>query len=64
MESHGLEKLHSDQFSVSYTPAKTVMQFDSRTFRIENEELYSSYCKPKQREASIVVKRNIKEQYD
>lgn len=64
MESHGLEKLHSDQFSISYTPAKTVMQFDSRTFRIENEELYSSYCKPKQREASIVVKRNIKEQDD
>lgn len=64
MESHGLEKLHSDQFSVSYTPAKTVMQFDSRTFRIENEELYFSYCKPKQREASIVVKRNVKEQDD
>lgn len=64
MESHGLEKLHSDQFSVSYTPAKTVMQFDSRTFRIENEELYFSYCKLKQREASIVVKRNIKEQDD
>lgn len=64
MESHGLEKLHSDQFYVSYTPSKTIMQFDSRAFRIENEELYSSYCKPKQREASIVVKRNIKEQDD
>lgn len=59
MESHGLEKIHSEQFSVSYTPAKTVMQFDSRTFRTENEELYTRYCKPKQREKSIVVKRNL-----
>ncbi len=64
MESHGLERLHSDQFSVSYSPAKTVLQFDSRAFRIENEELYSTYCKPKQREASIVIRRNIKEQDD
>lgn len=61
MESHGLDKIQSEQFSVSYTPAKTVMQFDSRAFRMENEGLYSSYCKPKIREASIVVKRNIKE---
>lgn len=61
MESHGLEKINSEQFSVSYNPAKTVMQFDSRAFRTENEELYTSYCKPKQREASIVVKRNMKE---
>lgn len=61
MESHGLEKINSELFSVSYTPAKTIMQFDSRAFRTENEELYYSYCKPKQREASIVVKRNEKE---
>lgn len=60
MESHGLDKIHSEQFSVSYTPAKTIMQFDSRAFRSENEELYTNYCKPKQREASIVVKRNSK----
>lgn len=64
MESHGLEKIHSEQFSVSYSPAKTVMQFDSRTFRTENEELYTRYCKPKQREASIVVKRNIKDKFN
>ena len=64
MEKYGLDKIISEHFSVSYTPAKTIMQFDSRAFRIENEELYSSFCKPKQREASIVVKRNIKEQDD
>lgn len=61
MESHGIEKIRSEQFSVSYTPARTVVQFDSKAFRTENEELYSNYCRPKLREASIVVKRNVKE---
>ena len=60
MESHCLDKIQSEQFTVSYTPTKTVMQFDSRLFRTENEELYSSYCKPREREASIVIKRNQK----
>ena len=57
MENHGVHNVNSRKFSVSYTPAKTVMQFDSKAFRAENEELYSYYCKPKQRDASIVVKR-------
>ena len=61
MESHGLDKINSEQFSVSYTPARTVIQFDSKAFRMENEELYSSYCKPRVKEASIVVKRNSKD---
>ena len=61
MENHGLDKISSEHLFVSYSPAKTIMQFDSRAFRSENEELYSSYCKPKPREASIVVKRNAKE---
>ena len=61
MESLGVEKIHSEQFSVSYIPTRTVMQFDSKAFRTENEELYSSYCRPKLREASIVVKRNVKD---
>lgn len=58
METYGIDKVNSSQISVTYTPGKTVMQFDSRSFREENEELYSSYCRPKQREASIIVKRN------
>lgn len=58
METHGLDKVRSRQFSVSYAPSKTIMQFDSKAFREEYEELYSIFCKPKQREASIVVKRN------
>ena len=58
MEKYGVDMIHSRQFIVSYTPPKTVMQFDSRAFREENEELYTNYCKPKHREASITVKRN------
>ena len=58
MEKYGEEIVNSRFFSVNYVPAKTVMQFDSRSFRAENEDLYSSYCRPKQREASIIVKRN------
>ena len=58
MEKYGEEKVNSRLFSVSYVPAKTVMQFDSHSFREENEDLYSSYCRPKQREASIIIKRN------
>ena len=61
METHNLDKIYSEHFSVSYTPARTVIQFDGKAFRQENEELYSSYCKPKVREASIVVKRIAKE---
>lgn len=61
MESHGLETIQSEHFSINYIPARTIMQFDGKTFRAENEELYSCYCKSKQREASIVVKRNVKE---
>lgn len=30
----------------------------SEVFCAENEELYSLYCRPIQRDASIVVKRN------
>ncbi len=62
MEHHGVDKVSSKHFTVSYTPAKTVMQFDSKAFRTENKELYSSYCKPKQRDASIVVKRIVNDQ--
>ncbi len=61
MERYGIEKVNSSQISVTYTPNKTVMQFDSRSFRAENEELYNSYCRPRQREATIIVKRNNNE---
>lgn len=61
MEQRGLEKVDSSQFSVIYTPAKTIMQFDGKTFRLENEDLYSHYCKPHQKEASIIVRRKKQE---
>ena len=57
MEKDGVDRIHSHQFSISYTPAKAIIQFDNKAFRAENEELYSLYCKPKYREASIIVKR-------
>jgi hypothetical protein len=62
MELHGEEQVKARYFTISYTPAKTVMQFDSKTFRLENEDLYSHYCIPKQRAASIVVRKNNVEQ--
>lgn len=52
-----LDKYSSSKYSISYSPAKTVMQFDRKTFKAENEALYSSYCMPKQKEASIVIRK-------
>ena len=57
MEQHGVEKVSSRQFVVNYSPAKTIMQFDSKTFRRENESFYRDYCIPKQKDASIIVRR-------
>ena len=57
MEQRQLEKLESAKYCISYSPAKTTMQFDSKTFKEENEELYSSYCVPNQKEASIVIRK-------
>ena len=62
MEFHGEEQVKSQHFTVSYTPSKTVMQFDSKSFRQENTDLYSKYCHPKQKEASIIVRQNRLEQ--
>lgn len=58
MEVHGAERVRSTRFTVSYTPPRCVMLFDSKLFKEENQELYASYCKPIQKEASIVVRRN------
>lgn len=58
MENRHTERFDSLGFTVSYTPAKTTMHFDSQAFREEHADLYASYCKPKKREATIVIKRN------
>ena len=58
MELHGEEKVSSERFTVTYQPPRTVMQFDGKAFREENQALYDRYCKPKKREAMIVVRRN------
>lgn len=57
MEEHQIERIESDKFSVNYYPARTIMQFDSKTFKAENIEAYTSYCVPREKEASIVVRR-------
>ena len=56
-----LDKYSSSKYNISYSPAKTVLQFDRKTFKAENEALYSSYCIPKQKEASIVIRKNRNE---
>ena len=42
------------------------MQFDRKSFKKENEDLYSFYCVPIQKEASIVIRKakNISEAED
>ena len=58
MERRNVDKLDSKKYSVTYYPPRTVMQFDRNAFKEEHEDLYTSYCSPKTRDASIVVKRN------
>ena len=61
MEQRNLDKLNSAKYSVSYCPPRTIMQFDSKAFKEEHGDLYLSYCLPKEKEASIIVKRNTEE---
>ena len=44
MENHGEEKIKTTRFTISYSPSKTVLKFDSDLLREKNEELYRSYC--------------------
>ena len=64
MEERHTDKFTSSKFQVSYSPSKTIMQFDRKAFKNENEELYMKYCVSKQKEASIVIrkkKRDVEE---
>lgn len=56
MELREIDKLNSTTYSVTYFPRRTVMQFDAKAFKEEHEALYTSFCSPKEREASIVVR--------
>lgn len=56
MEQHSQSELNSQFFSIRYTPAHSVMKFDSKRFKAENEKLYSSYCEQQERAAAIVVR--------
>ena len=57
MEEQHLDRLTTERFSINYTPAKTIMQFNSKAFRQQNEELYALYCVPKQKDATIVIRK-------
>ena len=57
MEERHLDRHATGKYCVNYNPARTIMQFDRKTFKEKNEELYSSYCIPKQKEASIVIRK-------
>ena len=57
LEKNGMNKMESQRFNISYTPARTILQFDSHAFKKENEELYSRYCIQRQRNSSIIVKK-------
>jgi hypothetical protein len=59
MLSRGVDALDTDQFIIKKIPAKTTMHFDSKRFKVENEELYLNYCTPKEKEATLYVKRKI-----
>ena len=58
METRSIDRVDTEKYNITYSPAKTTMQFDSKAFKEDHATLYSSYCKPKQRDASIVIKRN------
>ena len=58
MEKRELDKIDTSKYTVSYFPPRTIMQFDSKAFKEDHEDLYSTYCSQKEKEATIVVKRN------
>ena len=62
MEHRDLKRIDSTKYCVNYYPPHTIMQFDSKAFKEEHEDLYTSYCSPKEKEASIIVKRNKEEE--
>ena len=57
MHSRGVDSLDSDLFTIKIIPAKSTMHFDSKRFKAENEDLYLNYCTPKEKEATLYVKR-------
>ena len=58
MELRKTESVQSSKFSICYIPPRVTMQFDSKAFKEANEELYSSFCTPKEKKAIIVIKQN------
>ena len=57
MQSRGVRSLNSHQFSIKVSPATTIMHFDSKRFKEENEDIYLNYCTPKEKPPTLYVKR-------
>ena len=45
MIDHKEEKLKTDNFSVTLAPPRYFVQFDSKRFKEEHEDLFAQYCK-------------------
>lgn len=57
MIDHKEEKLKTDNFSVTLAPPRYFVQFDSKRFKEEHEDLFAQYSAAKQKEATIIIKK-------
>lgn len=57
MESHNMETLKTDKYSITYLPTRTIMRFDSEAFQEEYKELYTSYCTPTEKSPTLIIRQ-------
>jgi hypothetical protein len=55
MTQANINTVKTDDFTVSYIPAKTSKRFDSTRFKAENKDLYNVYMKESETAASLRV---------
>lgn len=58
MQQFQMKKITSSLFVIDFVPAKVLTSFDRESFKKDHEDLYNAYCKSKQKDVTIVVKRN------
>ena len=61
MEERGVDNIETAKLRINYYPSRTVMQFDDKTFKKEQKDMFSKYCTPKEKEAAIVVRLKNKD---
>ncbi len=57
MEKCKMEHIESSKFTINYYPPRKTIQFDSKAFKVDYEDLYSSYCVQKDKKASIIIRQ-------